>query len=414
MKSTVLSLLGAYIILLVIFVVLMICTYLIPKNAIRDNVIDSALIIQKEGQYPMFHNLRLTKLDNYTDATMLNIAISTDEEHLLTSAMADYYYYDTINRPEKAYIVERVAKDDTYGMKRLNYGRYWQGYQVTLRPALCIFGIRGIRILNYILLTFLTVVCIWLLWNLVGRVEALMLLISLLVVFFPVVPYSMQYSTCFYLMFLAMIALIAFPKLTADNRNVMVTFFCIGAITVFMDFLTTPQLTIGMPLIAAILVRKPKNAMQWVILAAIAWGMGYALLWASKWLLGYLLTDFDLLADAMEQVEYRTSHEYNQTDLTIPTVFNYVLFDNSIHSGWIILAVAVVAILVYLWLQKGWNVQKSYAWLLLIALIVPVWYIIMRQHSVMHRWFTVRAFLVTIYSILLWVYYTVCKSPTRR
>lgn len=410
MKKTILPLLLTYLLLLLTFTLLMLGTYSLPSSLIIDNVILSAQQLQHEGQGAHLIDSRLGRLDNYTDALMLNLAISGDAQHPLRSAMLNPYYDNDDEGVAKSVYTERIALGQTEGLEQRYYGRYWQGYLVTLKPMLILFSIHGLRIVNVLLMLLLCLATLWCIWQTIGKVEALLFLLSLLLVYFPVVPFSLQYSTCFYLMFLSMLAVMCYPKLTASSRTLVLTFFVIGAITSFFDFLTTPQLTLGMPLIVCLLAQR-KHEVQNIILASIAWGIGYALLWASKWLIGYGLTGFDLLADAAEQIGIRTSQQYYGIELSLPKMLQFILFGEERPLGWKIPALLLALVIAYLFLQKGRKVQRQWVWLLLIALIVPIWFLLMRQHSIMHLWFTLRAFLVTIYSLLLWLFYTL-RSPS--
>ncbi|MBP5500774.1 MAG: hypothetical protein J6Y05_08755 [Bacteroidales bacterium] len=409
MKKTILPLLLTYLLLLLTFTLLMLGTYTLPSSLITDNVIASAQQLQHEGQAAHLINSRLGRLDNYTDALMLNLAISSDTKHPLRSAMLNPYYDNDDEDVAKSVNTERVAHGQTNGLEKRFYGRYWQGYLVTLKPMLILFSLHGLRIVNCLLMLLLSLATLWLIWQKIGKIESLLFLLSLLLVYFPVVPFSLQYSTCFYLMFLSMLAVMLYPVLTSTSRYLSLTFFVIGGITSFFDFLTTPQLTLGMTLLVCLLIHR-KQEMRTIIMASIAWGIGYALLWASKWVIGYGLTGFNLLADAAEQIGVRTSQQYYGIELTIPTMLQFIIFGEERPLGWKIPALILALSIAYIFLQKGLKVQRQYLWLLLIAMIVPVWFLLMRQHSIMHLWFTLRAFLVTIYSLLLWLFYTL-RSP---
>ena len=209
-----------------------------------------------------------------------------------------------------AYDTENVIKGNFKGLNKESYGRYWHGYQVTLKPLMTIMDYSAIRILNYILFSLLIVVCSWLIYRKIGKAACGLFVLSLALINFPIVPLSLQFSTCFYLSFLSMIAVMVFPRLVEKDDNLYCTFFIIGGITSFMDFLTTPQLTLGLPMIVCLLMSNRKDKWKYVIYISIAWALGYGLIWASKWLVGYLLTGTNILADAMESAKLRTSDVY--------------------------------------------------------------------------------------------------------
>lgn len=410
MKSKTLhSIVYSYFAMLVAFTILIIGVHCIPKSAINANIITSTKTLQAEGLYKKFFDFKLFQMDNFTDTYMLNIAASANEKHPVEAAMMNYAY--TKNFMDLAFETEKIAKSQTDSLERSSYGRYWQGYQVILRPALVLFTYPQIRIINYILFTTLILICTWLLYKKTTLGTAVLFIVSLLLINFPIVPYSMQFSTCFYIAFISMLAIMKYPILTRSNRGLICTFFIIGGITSYLDFLTTPQLTLGLPMITYMLIHKPEKSWKTVIMLSVAWATGYGLLWASKWMIAFLLTGNNILTDAIQSAELRTSNHYKGMEMTLSNIIKFIWSNvESKHlkgpffAGIVII---VIATGVYIKAIKSKKVFKQYSYLLLIALIVPVWFIVLRNHSIQHGWFTWRAGLLTIFSLLLFVYYTV-------
>lgn len=400
---------GSYLILLTLFTLLIIVVHTIPQSAIRENIITSTHTLEKEGLYKKFLNFKLFQMDNFTDTYMLNLAASADSRQPVEAGMMNYAYKSK-KYMDLAYDTEKAAKGEMNGLEKSSYGRYWQGYQTTLRPVLTILDYPQIRVLNYVLFTLLIVWIIRMLARKVSTATACLFGISLLLINFPIVPYSMQFSTCFYIAFISMILLMKVPILTKSDTNTMCTFFVIGGVTSYLDFLTTPQLTLGLPLIVYMLMRQPKKAWKTVIVLCVAWGLGYGLLWASKWMMGYLLTGNNILTDAMQSAELRTSNQYKGMEMTIPNIIRFI-WTNLEAKGLIpLFYTSIVGFLIclgiYLKMLKSKQVFKEYSWLLLVMMIVPVWFLILRNHSIQHGWFTWRAGLLSIFSLLLFVYYT--------
>ena len=417
------KLLLTYILLLFSFTALVLLVHLIPKSSIEKNVVESAILLKNEGAYKKFFGFKLFQLDNFTDACMLNIAYTADDKSPVDAAMMNYYHWDG-NCFDMADNILQLHNGEIDKVPRESYGRYWQGYQVTLRPLLCFLNIHGIRLLNFLLLFILAIWCSVLLAKKVGSAVAWIFVASLLLINFPMVPYSMQFSTCFYLMFIGMIAVMTSPILTTGIDNIVATFFAIGGITVFLDFLTTPQLTLGFPLVVMLLMKSLNKGdekyklWQLVIIASMAWAFGYALLWASKWIIAYLLTGNNILADAMESAKLRSSNQYKGMEMTIPNIISFI-WTNIASRGlqWMVyggLAVTLLVGLFYYKMQKGLLVLKEYAWLLLVTMMVPVWFLLLRNHSIQHGWFTWRAGLLSLFSLTLYVYYTTRNEKTMR
>lgn len=383
--------------------------HLIPTHSIIENVKTSSILLEKEGAYKEIANFKLFQLDNYTDALMLNIAASVNSEHPIDAAMLNRYHWngDCMGMAKSNLL---YLSGNTKDLEQLIYGRYWHGYQIYLRPLLTIMDYQEIRIANYICLCGLLLSILALLWKKIGKSPCIIFAISLLIINFPIVPLSMQFSTCFYIAFLGMICILQWPKFTQKTENMLATFFCLGSFCAFFDLLTTPQLTLGLPLITMLLLQKKNKKWKLVITSSIAWALGYGLLWMSKWVIAFIFTGQNIILDALHQASLRTNGLYKGMELTIPNIANFI-WDNISEKGlqWIIwgaLVMLFVLFAIYYKHQKGIERQKDWCWLLIIMGIVPIWFLFLREHSIQHGWFTWRAGLLCIFSLLLWIYYT--------
>lgn len=158
------------------------------------------------------------------------------------------------------------------------------------------------------------------------------------------------------------------------------------------------------------LTKHPQNKWKTMITICIAWILGYGLLWASKWMMAYLLTGNNIFEDAIQNVKFRISTQYDGMDLSLSNIIQF--FWNKIKTKHLLpfFSAGIIGILlcigVYFKMLKNKQVFKEYSWLLFIALIIPVWLLALRNHTVIHYWFTWRAGLVSLFSILLFIYYT--------
>ena len=96
--------------------------------------------------------------------------------------------------------------------------------------------------------------------------------------------------------------------------------------------------------------------------------------------------------------------------MTIPNIISFIWTNiQTKHlTGLFYLGLAVLVVLafVYIRIMKGKQSVKDYGWLLLVAMIVPVWFLALRNHSIQHGWFTWRAGLLSLFSLMLFIYYT--------
>lgn len=101
--KSVLKYTSIFIIAIIIFVVLLIISSLFPREWLERNVYESSktLLIEKNPNFVLD-----MRLDNYTDALMINTAISIDPKHPFESAMLARKNY----LPEKEQVIHQDQK----------------------------------------------------------------------------------------------------------------------------------------------------------------------------------------------------------------------------------------------------------------------------------------------------------------
>lgn len=205
----------------------------------------------------------------------------------------------------------KASIEDQEDAPVVSYGRYWHGYLVLLKPLLIFLNYKEIRTLNGILfvIVILLVCMLFAKRKMWGGMIAFGLAVMEL---FPMtIPCSMQFSSCFYISTLALIGLLwKYEKL--EEKNAIFLYFCgVGMFTSYMDFLTYPVVTFGLPMtIVVILAQKGiLEKLKKIIVYGISWCVGYAGMWGGKWLIGTFVTGSNFLAEAVGMVKLRTSHE---------------------------------------------------------------------------------------------------------
>ena len=107
----------------------------------------------------------------------------------------------------------------------------------------------------------------------------------------------------------------------------------------------------------------------------------------------------------------RTTGLYKGMELTFVNMFNFVWSNITVRGlQWIVYVILILFVCfagIYWHYQKGIKRQIKYLWLIMVMMIVPVWYMVLKEHSVQHGWFTWRALLLSLYAFMLWMYYTV-------
>ncbi len=92
---------------------------------------------------------KMTQLDNVTDGYMLLEAMFSGEDDPVRNAMNNPYTVYEGGNPDKAAVLESHNTEGASG--RGEYGRYWHGYLLFLKPLLSFFEVSDLRIMNMIL-----------------------------------------------------------------------------------------------------------------------------------------------------------------------------------------------------------------------------------------------------------------------
>lgn len=388
-----------YLVLLMTFTVLVIVVHLIPRSAIQDNAVRSVELFEREGAYPMKTSIDGTAaVDNFTDCYMLNVALCADATHPVDAAMRNYRYRAVPSMP----LSTRHLVDNTLIDQPFEYGKYWHGYQVTFRPLLALMDYSGIRVVNSVAICALLLVTLIVIWRRLSPAIALSLAVSMAMVHSGVLPWSLQFSNCYYIALVSVILLLAVDRLTATFTRQMMCFFAIGAFTSFLDFLTTPVITLGVPLIVVMLKDKSTSQKKLFIGLSVAWAAGYGLMWVSKWGMDILLAGYNPMNEVGNSVEIHSAG----TDEPLWSLWRKICV--MLLSRWVPLTVAglvrwaVVALPVAMAFmtarsRAGW---RENVWLLAVAAMPLVWYFVVAHHSYTHFFITMRSLLVWWFALL--------------
>ncbi len=192
------------------------------------------------------------------------------------------------------------------------YPRYWHGYLALLKPQLLVMDYYSILMLNGMALLCLLIAFVVLLFRHdLGRFSPAFVLAFLLGS--PVtVSLNMQYYSCAYITLLALIALLVlYERVKSMDKGMFGSIFLlVGMVTNYVDFLTYPIMTLGMPLaLLAVLQRDSNRSLGSYVANALWWLVGYGGMWAAKWGLSALVLGPQTLQEVVNQVIVRSSSQ---------------------------------------------------------------------------------------------------------
>ncbi|UFS71054.1 hypothetical protein LPW11_02425 [Geomonas sp. RF6] len=408
--------------LILVFSLSMIAAYTLPQGPVKRHVAVSLTELAAEGHpYRPLFGLYSLMPDNFTDSLMLNQAVAAGDMSPVKASFGNYMRIVPAPNGDPSPIDSLRAALDGRG-ELTSYSRYWHGYQVILRPLLLLLDYSAIRWLNSLMLSLSVLAVLVLLRYRLNLHTALAFLLALASAGIVMVPISMQFCAVFYLAMAGMAAVCYGVDGDGTFRLDLETFLVLGACTSFLDLLTAPVLTLGMPLAVLTLVRMRAHSTsslrgQFVHFCRVSfvWGVGYAGTWVAKWCLSSAILGHSLFAEAAESVATRLNGDAAGVAVSrggaivrnVAMLFPLFGLDNTGNARWTAVATlcalpAVALLLGILFLVRHLRQdagRKCVAALLPVAALPFLWYVVVANHSYVHFWFTYRSLMVTVFTV---------------
>jgi len=393
MKKELLKYIIVFFGLMAIFVAFATLSCLLPPEKIRQNIAKTVegMAIQKDYPYAVICQKPYV-MDNFTDALVLSQNYAIDHTKPFNAAMSVYCAY-----VEEGHWFTETLQDQTKKEICLaQYARYWHGNTFLLRFFLFFTDYDTIRWILYVISNILMLILGIKLYQILGIKKTIAFVLGLLFVNIFVTQFSIQFFTT---VNIAVIASILMCLYFNQQKKILLISFIVGCFTAYFDVLTTPLLTCGLPLIVYISAKtdeKFKKRLTTLLLFSMLWGLGYALMWLSKWTLSTIFTDVNILKDGFGALSYRTSSVDFSRFEVIHTIFKMQ------HTFFICLITTLSLPFVIIFFNKK-EIETNI--LLAIVGIYPfLWYLYAAQHSIWHWWFTYRTlsvFIIALFFILI-------------
>ena len=397
--------------------VLLTAVYLLPTDGIEANLKASAPLLAEEGEYPVLSSLCTGTLDNFTDSYIL-LKSAESSGSPLTDAMLTKN--NSVSGLSSFFSLTSHYIDGTEFNSVHAYPRYWHGFLIFTKPLLCITDYAGIRLINtfaQILLT--TVICI-LLWKRLSIAHSVSWLLCYLMLMPAALGKSLQFSSCFYVFSLAVLALLLyFSDQAGAAVKAEAIFLFTGIFLAYFDFLTYPIATFGIPAVVYTALNRSRVEQKLADLFRVFlfWCLGYGGMWSSKWILASILTDENVIADALHSVSVRTSGASTGGTVSY-SIFgcigqNFSLFFSSIFTVFLVL----FSLILLIRMRKRFhgkieNVFPAASPLpyILLSLLPILWYSFTVNHSTIHSFFTNKACAVSALAVLFGLSDLYCSS----
>lgn len=425
-------------VLILLYNISLYCICLFDSKLIYNNVYRSAETLKNTTMYylPLFR----AQIDNSADGLIINEMISIDNEHPLESYMkvrknynSEYTTYQLKDQtsdlftysqniikdgkpiPDGKYRIPEELLNFLSGKVNISvdYARYYHGYLLIYRPLLLLFDITGIRAFNFVMFLILFSILAYLLFKKFDKRIAFSICFSLVIFELLFIAYSLHISPMTYVLLISSIILVKkIEKVDYDKLTFFL--FIVGSVTSFFDTLTVPVLTLTIPLLIFTLYYsknktiKNKDLFFQIVKVSIAWGLGFAITWISKWIICDLTLHTSIISASIEQVFYRTVGAPRDISTSL------LYLTNKLGNYTILL---ILFVLFYDSFKKHFCKNKKTNYLhidnlsqvLLICLIPVAWCLVTSNHVLNHIFFTFRN-LVTLYMFILLLFFRKQKN----
>ncbi|MCE5189984.1 MAG: hypothetical protein LLF75_12505 [Eubacteriales bacterium] len=375
---------------------------LLPQNPIEQNYLRSIDEIEREWKDPniLRGSWGSYTLDDWSEVLILSLSTYMDVPKDPSSVLKNSYPLEDNYTLDDAR--NTVANQDK---AHVFYVRYWHGFRTYVRAMLSCMDYDSMR--TFIMWGFFLLMsgsALTIAFQTRSAWPPMLFVASVLFVN-PVVASAMfQYSICFLLAFLGVLAV---PRWQKKPERIPIDFMLLGMLTMYFDFYTTPLLTFCIPLLAYWICRvyssrspSAKSMLLDTLKYFCVWFAAYILMWVTKLALTTAFTDQNAFLSAFQSAQERLGivkdpnllFRYSKTDALL-ALFRH-LFDWPLLIAFLAAMVAGVFAMLRLRVQRAAYAKAGV--FLAIACFPFLWTLVATQPMYMHGFFQYRIVMITM------------------
>ena len=385
-------------VVLVLGFCLMIVTYSIPSQGPHDIIVEDAPAFV--DLYPkLISKDRATQLDLFSDAIIL-------------SEVA--YYNKNVSVIDNAMSVYGIRDDDFQEFAQGNesvidsYPRYWHGNLFVFKVLFSFLDYGAVKILNLLFEIVLIFGISKLMYD--GNLKSYIIpfLLSLCLIHPEAIGLCLQFASVFNVMLVSVFILLRFREVLLKNNRMVYYFLVIGMLTSYLDLLSYPLITFGVPMIFYVLLEQDKMTLREnilkIVLFGASWSIGYLGMWVGKWIIGSILLNQDIIANGVNTTLFRMSNAERVGEGVAFSILDPLRLNLSIYFEKVYLI--VFALIGVYYLKRLWPLDfsrdnlKNALPLVIISLIPFLWYVVVVNHSSVHYWFTYRILVIFFFALM--------------
>lgn len=376
------------------------------KNSkIYQHAVESANTMLNEGlTHYEIDGYENSRLDNSTDILMLNIAVCDEgSSNPFLRAANNYGIADAPDSNTLNTYVEYLYEGNVDEI--FEYPRYWHGYLIVLKPLLYFLNLDQIRIC----IMFFHLLCGFLIAAYLGKRNKSLFVIPYLILWFLCGPMalfkSLQYNAVFSIANVSAIVFLM-KKETLQQRGTAEFFLIIGISTSYFDFLTFPVISLIVPLTLWIVLDDDKDLymqVKRIILYSVSWGIGYAGMWTSKWILATIVTGKNIIYNGLSSVKGRSSNILKEggESISLLSVLKSML-NIYWHKIIVIILFGCFLFLLCRIINNRKNIKCFFSYIIRygIVSVIPIfWYLGTTNHTMNHAYFTSKSLAGTVFAL---------------
>ena len=268
-----------------------------------------------------------------------------------------------------------------------------------------LLNVQQIRFFNFFILSALTLAVILRFFYITNYKYTSALVVAFLIIDPVSAAISTFYSQMYYLTLIALVLITFKNNYFLKNSRYYYLFLFTGIITCYIDHLSSPLISLGIPITAYLIINSGsfnfKQNLFSTFILSFAWSVGYVGMWAGKWITAYLLTGNNVIQDALNRVSLRINGENATWKFVFSHIHDYLRVDSHIIPILFILCllIIIIPILIFLTVKyKKYRISQIIP-LIFISLYPFIWYAVVQNHSIIHS--TARRLLsISIFAIL--------------
>ena len=367
--------------------------YLIPTDRMQEHLTASAQTLSHEATHEPFLGFQGYTLDIHTDALMLLETADNDGNHsvfqrsLLCSHLTDEQETDEFHMREFLIAYAFHQNPPCY---RVNYARYWHGYQLWLKPLFYLTDYQGIRIVVGTVQVLLTILLLLSAWY--HDKKLLFLLLPFCGALLPPAMVCMEYMSLYSIIVISAIVLFK------QNPCGWYFFVGVGVAVAYFDYLTYPIVSLGVLLLLYGMLYQYRFGE--FIKFSLAWAVGYAGMWACKWGIATAFTEENIFLDAWQNFVHRSAnHAYTQNFNLWNVIFKNIHYFVCSPAIFLFFGCLIAVFVISFKHQKHFNKEKILA-CLFVGGMPFLWYAVLKNHSWVHAFMTYKDLCVTMSAVL--------------